>query len=90
MEWFHVNTTKRGHQPRNDNPTTPAGGNTSPLLDTQKAASYLNTTVATLANWRCKGIGPRYLKVGAKVLYRLSDIDRWLDANAVEPLGAAR
>jgi len=28
----------------------------------------------TLANWRCKRIGPAYIKFGHKILYKISDI----------------
>lgn len=33
---------------------------------------------ATLATWRTKGIGPAYLKVGGKVVYPVSELERWL------------
>ena len=32
----------------------------------------------TLVNWRLSGRGPKYLKIGARVLYRISDVDEWL------------
>lgn len=35
----------------------------------------------TLANWRAKKRGPQYIKVGKKILYRCSVIERWLDDN---------
>lgn len=28
----------------------------------------------TLANWRSQGKGPRHVKIGSKILYRLSDV----------------
>jgi hypothetical protein len=31
----------------------------------------------TLEQWRWKGIGPRYLKIGGRVLYRLEDIEAY-------------
>jgi hypothetical protein len=30
---------------------------------------------------RHKGTGPKYLKIGRKVYYRLSDVQEWLDGN---------
>lgn len=30
--------------------------------------------VATLANWRCEGRGPAFVKIGTRVLYPLRDI----------------
>jgi len=34
-------------------------------------------SVRTLANWRTQGDGPAYVKIGAKVLYRMADIESW-------------
>ncbi len=36
----------------------------------------------TLANWRSQGKGPKYLKVGRHVRYRMPDLDAWLDAQS--------
>ena len=38
-----------------------------------------------LAQWRHKGVGPAYYKIGRKVVYRGSDLNAWLAANRVEP-----
>jgi hypothetical protein len=35
-------------------------------------------TEVTLANWRCRGMGPRYVKAGTRVGYRWSDVEAWL------------
>lgn len=41
----------------------------------------------TLANWRAKGKGPRYVKAGARrVLYRRTDLDKWMEANLVQTM----
>ena len=45
----------------------------------------LIATPGTLAQWRCRGYGPRYVKYGHRVLYLGADLNRWLDAHAVEP-----
>ena len=51
-----------------------------------EAAEYLGYKPQTLALWRHKGIGPRYYKInGGRVLYRMSDLERWMEARAVEP-----
>lgn len=41
------------------------------------------TTISlqTLAQYRSRGTGPRFIKAGGRVLYRWSDVDAWLDAN---------
>ncbi|MCA8254809.1 DNA-binding protein [Burkholderia sp. AU31624] len=41
----------------------------------KEAAERLRTTVGTLAVWRVKGQGPRYIKMGRKVLYPLPEIE---------------
>lgn len=38
-----------------------------------------------LAQWRHKGIGPAYYKLGRKIIYRGADLNAWADANRVEP-----
>lgn len=38
-----------------------------------------------LAQWRHKGGGPAYYKLGRKVIYRGSDLNIWLDAKRVVP-----
>ena len=48
----------------------------------EDAADRLGVQPSTLANWRWTGGGPRYLKVGGRVRYRLFDLAEWLDARA--------
>ena len=43
------------------------------------AASRLGVTPETLANWRWRGDGPRYVRVGRRVRYRLADLLDYLD-----------
>ena len=40
-------------------------------------------TVSTLAHWRHRGRGPRFLRLGNRVFYRGSDINEFLDAQVV-------
>jgi predicted DNA-binding transcriptional regulator AlpA len=51
-----------------------------------EAAALLGVRPQTLAAWRCQGKGPRFLKVGRSVFYRESDIEAWLDAQAIVPV----
>lgn len=48
------------------------------ILTPQQLAERWSMSVGTLQNWRVKGKGPRYIKLGegraTKVLYRLDDI----------------
>ncbi len=50
-----------------------------PVFDTAAAAPLLGVRKGTLEVWRCKGTGPRFVKLGARVVYRLSDIKEYLD-----------
>lgn len=40
---------------------------------------------STLAHWRSEGRGPAFIKLGARVAYRGSDLNRWLIARTVRP-----
>jgi hypothetical protein len=44
-------------------------------LTTQEAADRMRLTVRTLANWRVRGDGPRFIKMGHKVLYPVVEIE---------------
>jgi len=59
------------------------------LLDERAAGEVLGKPAGTLRDWRYRGIGPPYVKVGPKsVRYRRSTLEAWLDSNTVHP-GAA-
>ena len=49
-----------------------------PHVSAESAADYLGLTSKCLANWRWRGQGPKYLVVGSRVRYRLSDLDEYL------------
>lgn len=52
------------------------------LADPQEIADYLLVPVATLAQWRYLGQGPKFLKVGRYVRYRWRDVESWLAAQS--------
>ena len=52
--------------------------NPTDLLTTEEAGRYLRLSPRTLERYRVTGEGPRYLKIGRRVLYRKSDLDEWL------------
>jgi hypothetical protein len=64
------------------------------FLTPQQLASRWGLRPATLADWRVKGQGPRFLKPGrtlkARVRYRLDDIEAWEQANQHEHTAALR
>lgn len=50
-----------------------------PVFDSIAAAPLLGVKPGTLALWRFKGVGPRFVKCGKRVIYRLRDINDYLD-----------
>lgn len=53
------------------------------VIDAAAAAAFTGLAVATLAKLRCVGGGPKYLKLGRKIVYRRSDLSDWLNARRV-------
>lgn len=47
-------------------------------LSPKNAADYLDTTVGSLAQWRHRGEGPPFLRIGRKVVYRVDSLDSYL------------
>ncbi|MGC0141403.1 helix-turn-helix transcriptional regulator [Pseudactinotalea sp. Z1732] len=52
-------------------------------LPPPQAAEYLGVANATLKTWRCRGFGPVYAKIGRSVVYRVSDLDDYLEDHLV-------
>ena len=51
-----------------------------------EAASYLRVAVKTLTKWRWQHKGPPYRKVaGSLIRYVQSELDDWMEAQAVVP-----
>lgn len=46
-------------------------------LTPKEAADRLRTTVAVLSNWRVKGTGPKFIKIGRKVLYPVVQLEAY-------------
>jgi len=51
-------------------------------ISPEEAAERLGVRPSTLANWRYRGGGPPYIKVGGRVRYRLAELGDWLDGQA--------
>ena len=49
-------------------------------LDTKGAATYVGVSKSLLIKLRSEGGGPHFLKLGARVVYDTSDLDRWLES----------
>lgn len=57
-------------------PTLKAGD----LVDEAKAAAILNTAVRTLRNWRALHKGPRYRKIGERMVrYHVADLAAFIE-----------
>ena len=50
------------------------------VCDTHGASRHLGLAEQTLRKLRVVGGGPRFVKLGRAVRYRLSDLDDWLEA----------
>ena len=50
-------------------------------LSTPEAANYIGLSKSTLSKRRVFGGGPKYLKLGRRVVYDVRDLDAWLDAS---------
>ena len=46
-------------------------------VDTNAAAAFLGHTVKTLQTYRWMGTGPRFRKIGRRVVYALGDLQAW-------------
>ena len=58
---------------------TPAG-----LITSGELALRLGIAAQTLAVWRLRGIGPRFLKLGSRVMYDPQDVSAWLNSRRRE------
>tara|TARA_R110000851_G_scaffold72099_1_gene160004 strand:+ start:1426 stop:1650 length:225 start_codon:yes stop_codon:yes gene_type:complete len=66
--------------PTNTPPDIPAPLAPGDLLDENQAAVSLSIAVQTLRNWRWKGIGPRFRKIGARtVRYHRADLAAFIE-----------
>lgn len=63
---------------------------TEGLLNTEQAAARLNISRQVMAVWRLTGRGPRFVKVGSRVLYDPQDISTFIEANKRTSTSASR
>ena len=50
------------------------------LLEIDDVVDLLHVSRSLLAKWRMKGRGPRFMKVGRRILYECGEVRRWLEA----------
>jgi hypothetical protein len=60
-----------------------------PLLSEARVSEVLGVSPVTLRSWRCRGVGPAFIKMGsgtkAPVRYAESDIDKFIEQNRQVP-----
>lgn len=59
------------------------------MLTGAEAADKLGVSTGTLSQWRHRGTGPGYYKLGSGVRYKASDLAAWLESTFV-PAGGVR
>lgn len=59
------------------------------LLTTHEAAKLLRLSAQTLSTWRCRGEGPRFVRLGGnRVAYREADLAAFVEANVTTSTSA--
>jgi hypothetical protein len=58
--------------------------NDDELLTPAETAELMRTTLQSLGQQRYQRRGPKYVKIGSRVLYRRSDIREYLDSRTVQ------
>jgi predicted DNA-binding transcriptional regulator AlpA len=51
------------------------------VLDAKNAANRLGLSTSTLAKLRLTGNGPTYSKLGRRVVYRIDDLEDWVQVH---------
>lgn len=72
-----MNTKPNKLAPPNDGSAQVPGA----LLGPREAAAFLRCSEWTLAEWRCKGTGPRFCKLGNRVRYSPAALAEWVEAH---------
>lgn len=50
-------------------------------LDPKAVSELTGIPTATLATWRCRNLGPPFMKLGGHVRYRQGEVHKWMLAN---------
>ena len=48
------------------------------FITTKEAASFTTLAVGSLANLRVQGLGPKFYKIGKRVVYRRDELAEWV------------
>ena len=69
-------------------PSIPGGTPLDRLNKPNEVSERLGLPEKTLADWRSRGIGPAYVRLGRHVRYRDSDLERFLQEQTTQPRSA--
>lgn len=58
-------------------------------LDPEALAKRENVPLRTVYDWNTKGTGPRYMKIGRHVRYKLADVVAWETSRYADMGGTA-
>lgn len=72
-----------------ENPTIVDAHGVFATLCTKQAARLLGCSHRTLEDWRLRGDGPRFLKLGRAVRYRMADLAAFMDKRTFSNTGEA-
>jgi len=60
------------------------------FLDTKEAAVWSGIKINTLRQWRARGEGPPFSRVGRKILYDVGKFQKWIERGEHTPPGKSR
>jgi excisionase family DNA binding protein len=49
------------------------------LLSVQDVAALLQIPIKTIYDWRCRGVGPRPIRMGRYLRFDPADVARWVE-----------
>ena len=55
------------------------------LIPDTELAERWDKSRRTLANWRCLGKGPEYVRIGARIYYTEEGVERFIERQLVQP-----
>jgi hypothetical protein len=60
------------------------------FLNTREAAAYTGIPVSTLRSYRYQNRGPQYYKPAGRALYKISDLDQFMELGRRTPIAQKR
>jgi hypothetical protein len=59
-------------------------------MDPPNSAAYLGLDEKTLANYRCRGVGPEFVRLGGRIFYFRAALDTWIAEGRAQSTAQAR